>query len=261
VISLVFLIERALLFLHNASAAVVQGVALGLLNNPQLERLTEARYQQDALSSDSYAEPQYLDSGLSLWERNAIQHYFPPGCSVLVASAGAGREMIALARAGFRVDGFDCCKPLVDAGRQALNARGVDAKLEHAPPSKVPPVLANYEAVLVGFSGYMYIPGRQRRIDFLRDLRRVLSPGAPLMVSFTEGFHGRRRTWQAKVGTALRSLRGAEPVEEGDAFKKGFQHHFVREQILTEMSEAGFEVAHYGGGTCYGNAVGLKRVE
>ncbi len=39
----------------------------------------------------------------------------------------------------------------------------------------------------------------------------------------------------------------------------GFQHHFLREQILSEMREAGMELTYYSGGTCYGHAVGLVR--
>ena len=176
-----------------------------------------------------------------------------------MAAAGAGREMIALAGCGFRVDGFDCCASLVESGRNALRKHRIDAKLVYVQPSIVPKCGGNYDAVLVGFSGYMYIPGRTRRIRFLRDLRDFLNPGAPIMVSFTEGFPGRRRVWSARIGGVIRRLRRAEPVEEGDWLKAGFQHHFVRQQILSEMSEAGLELIYYSGGTCYGHAVGLVR--
>ena len=167
--------------------------------------------------------------------------------------------MIALADAGFQVDGFDCCAPLVESGRDELRKHGIDSKLDYAPPSTVPEGGGHYDAVLIGFSGYMYIPGRDRRICFLRDLCRFLNPGAPLMVSFTEGSSGRRRVWTARIGTAVRRLRRAEPVEEGDWLKTGFQHHFVRQQIFSEMSEAGLDLAYYCGETCYGHAVGLVR--
>ena len=79
------------------------------------------------------------------------------------------------------------------------------------------------------------------------------------MVSFTEGSSGRRRVWTARIANAARRLRRAEPVEEGDWLKTGFQHHFVQQQILSEMSEAGIELAYYCGDTCYGHEVGLVR--
>ena len=249
-------LERGLRWINNGATAAIQGLSLGLLSNTGLERLTEHRY---SVAFSSFAEESYLNSGLFIWEREAIRRHFPPRGRVLVAAAGAGREMIALARAGFLVDGFDCCAPLVEAGRNELRKQGIDAKLEYAPPSTVAGCGGHYDAVLVGFSGYMYIAGRDRRIRFLRDLCRFLNPGAPVMVSFTEGSLGRRRVWTARIGTAIRRLRLAEPVEEGDWLKTGFQHHFVQQQISGEMSEAGVELAYYSGGTCYGHAVGLVR--
>lgn len=253
-----FLAERLLLRIHNGIAVLIQGIALGLLSNKQLEGLTVLRYSTEA-SVASYSEPSYVNSGLFTWERETIQRFFPRGGRILVAAAGAGREMIALARAGFAVDGFDCSSLLVEAGRQELQKQKIDAKLHYVPSSAVPTHGGHYDAVLVGFSGYMYIPGRDRRIRFLRDLCGFLDTDAPVMVSFTEGSYGKRRAWTAKIGTALRMLRRAESVEEGDCLKAGFQHHFVQQQIVSEMSEAGLRIAYYSGGTCYGHAVGLVR--
>jgi hypothetical protein len=254
--SLYFLLERSLLFINNGLAACIQGVALGLLSNEQLDRMTAKRY---AGSFQSYAETSYLNSGLFLWEREAIGRHFPQNSRVLVAAAGAGREMIALTKLGFQVDGFDCCPPLLECGQEELRKQGIDARLDYAPPSSAPERDREYDAVLVGFSGYMYIPGRENRIAFLKDLCGFLHPGAPLLISFMEGFPGHRRTWTARIGTAIRRLRGAGPVEEGDTFKRGFQHHFTYEQVQSEMSEAGLDLVYYAGGTCYGNAVGLVR--
>jgi Methyltransferase domain len=251
---LYFFAERLVLGINNATAALLQGLLLGLLSYDRLERLTVQRYLR---RHARYSEESYVNSGLFLWEREAIRRYFPPGGRILVAAAGAGREMLALADSGFRVDGFDCCAPLVESGQNTLRNHHLDAKLVYAAPSAVPECEGHYDAVLVGFSGYMYIPGRARRIRFLRGLRKFLNPGAPVMVSFMEGIPGRRRVWTARIGSAIRKLRRAEPVEEGDCLRAGFQHHFVQQQILSEMKEADIELVYFSGGTCYGHAVGL----
>jgi 2-polyprenyl-3-methyl-5-hydroxy-6-metoxy-1,4-benzoquinol methylase len=256
IVPIYFFLERVLTWIHNGATALIQGLSLGLLKNETLERITEQRYLRQSVY---YSEESYVNSGLFIWERKAIGRYFLPGGRILVAAAGAGREMLALANGGFLVDGFDCCKPLIESGQKELRKHGVDAKLNYAPPSTVPRFEGDYDAVLVGFSGYMYIPGRARRIRFLRDLCDFLNPGAPVMVSFMEGFPGRRRVWTARIGSAIRRLRRAEPVEEGDWLKAGFQHHFVRPQVVSEMSEAGIDLVYYSGGTCYGHAVGLVR--
>ena len=253
---LYFALERIVQQVHNGAVAVLQGLCLGLLSSEQLTRLTQTRYLHQ---SGRYADESWVNSGLFIWEREAIERYFPSGGRILVAAAGAGREMIALANRGFVVEGFDCCRPLVEAGRDQLRKYRIDTKLVWVPPSSVLEGGGHYDAVLVGFSGYMYIPGRTRRIRFLRDLRSFLDPGAPLMVSFTEDRPGRQRLWTAKIGSVIRRLRSAEPVEQGDWLIAGFQHHFVEEQIQAEMTEAGIDLAYYSGGTCYGHAVGLVR--
>ena len=249
-------IERLLLFFQNGIATLVQGVGLGLLNSDQLQQITQQRYLGQ---SHMYSTESYLNSGLFLWERESVRRYFPPRGHILVAAAGAGREMFALAGCGFSADGFDCCPPLVAAGREFLRKSGIEAKLELVAPSAVPDGPRQYDAVMIGFSGYMYIPGRERRVEFLRRLGGFLTPGAPLMMSFVEGGPGNRRFWTARIGNALRRLRNGEPVEEGDCLRAGFQHHFVEEQIDQEMNAAGFDLVYYSGGTTYGHAVGLRR--
>jgi hypothetical protein len=255
---LYFFLERLFLFVHNSAAALVQGVALGLVSNEKLEQLTQQRYSTD-VSLASFADESYVNSGLLLWEREAIFKYFPPAGRVLVGAAGAGREMVALAAEGFFVEGFDCCKPLVELAQVELKRHGIDSNLYYTSPSTVPECNGPYSAALVGFSGYMYIAGSDRRIRFLQELCKLLKPDAPVMISFTEGSHGRKRVWTAKIGTFIRSIWRAPPVEEGDCIKNGFQHHFVRQQIVSEMNAAGLEMAYYSAGTCYGHAVGLVR--
>lgn len=250
-----FLSERVLSLISNGSAAIIQGVALGLLSNRQLENLTVQRYET-ALSIAAYSNSSYLNNGLFIWERETVRHYFPSRARVLVAAAGAGRELIALAKAGYEVEGFDCSQPLVESGRRELLNQGLSVRLDYAAPSSVPRLNGKFEAVLIGFSGYMYIPGRERRIRFLSQLADVLNPHGVVMLSFTEGSLSKRRTWVARIGTALRRLRNDNPVEEGDSLKDGFQHHFVREQIQAEMNEAGLKMVNYEGGSCYGHAVG-----
>jgi len=107
--------------------------------------------------------------------------------------------MLALADSGLLVDGFDCCAPVFESGQNALSKHHIDAKLSYAPPSTVPRCGGRYHAVLVGFSGYMYILGGARRIRFLRDLHDFLNPGAPMMV-LTGGLPGRQRIWTARLG-------------------------------------------------------------
>src|ERR1700687_1045137 len=90
--------------------AGVQSLGLGLLDQEELVRLTVQRFE-----SSTYLEPAYnAGSGLWLWEREALRRFFPPGGRILVGAAGSGREMIALHRAGYFVQGFECARSLVE---------------------------------------------------------------------------------------------------------------------------------------------------
>jgi hypothetical protein len=70
----------------------------------------------------------------------------------------------------------------------------------------------------MGWGGYIHIPGRERRIRFLRQFRKHVKAGGPVLVSFIsrEGEGGRVKITfaVAKLVSALGLSR--EPVELGD---------------------------------------------
>jgi hypothetical protein len=105
----------------------------------------------------------------------------------------------------------------------------------------------------------MLIRGRQRRIDFLRQLRNHAEPGAPVLVSF---FHragdNRRYQMASAIGTSLARIRGGERVEVGDFLVPNFVHYFSKEQLDGELRAGGFELVHFGTEE-YGHAVARAR--
>lgn len=247
-------IERAVRMCEAAGWIGVQALGLGLLDTDELVRLTVRRFE-----SSSYLDPSYnTDSGLWLWEREALRRFFPPAGRILVGAAGSGREMIALQRAGYSVDGFECAQSLVEAGQIVLQDSGCPGRLIWAPAGEVPAVPGRFDGAIMGWSGYMYIPLRAQRVKLLVDFRDLLVEGGPLLLSFqTRELCERRMHWSARAANWIRKIRGAEPVAVGDRLDSGFKHWFNFDDIAGEMAEAGFRLEWYGVDG-YGCAVGVK---
>ncbi len=248
--------ERALGMYRAAGWAAAQSFGLGLLDADELVRLTLARFE-----SSSYADPSYnAHSGLWLWEREALRRFFPQAGRIIVGAAGAGREMIALHRAGYSVVGFECARTLVDAAAAILEDAECPGQLLLAAPCTVPPLEGLFDGAIMGWSGYMYVPRRAQRVQLLKDFRRVLRPGAPLLLSFqTREPFERRMRWSARGANWIRKIRGVPRVIPGDCLENGFKHWFNREDIASEMADAELCMELYST-ECYGWAVGTRPV-
>ena len=230
-----------------------RGLWLGLLDRDKLQQVTEMRYG----SWDTYLSQSHNEAGLTSWEEGAIEEFYAACHSLLITSAGAGREVVSLSRRGYQVVAFDCVEPLVKRGRQILAEAGIAAELLTAEADKVPPGLDLFDGLIIGWGGYMHIVGRKRRIAFLEALHEHVEMGAPLLLSFfTRPPSSKYFRAIAVIANFLRRLRRRqELVEVGDHLYGLFNHYFIKEEIEAELAEAGFELVRYRT-TPYGHAVG-----
>jgi hypothetical protein len=237
--SLILAIYRLFHFFHKGAEIVAEGLLLGLAAESAMDEVSEQSYGSGA----QYTNNPYLDSGFQFWEKLIVDRFFVPGSRVLVGSAGGGREIIALHRAGFRVDGFECSKAMVNAGRAALIARQLEARLDFARPSAVPVILNRYDAAIIGWNGYTYILPRARRVTFLRDLAAHLEPGSPIVISGAFGVSSSASAiWVPRIANCLRRLTFRTPcLEAGDGFPGRPRHEFSWHQVSAEVSEAGLQ--------------------
>jgi len=231
-------VDRLFRMVHSGALAAFEGFWMGVLPDSITDQISERSYR----SGFPYNSPGYLKAGLQIWEEVAIRRFFAPGSRVLVAAAGAGREMIALAEAGFEVDGFDCSRTLVAAGQRALAERGIEGKLDWAPPCGVPAISGTYGAAIIGWNGYTYIAPRERRVAFLRSLAPHLGNGAPLLVSvFVNSGSGRTLALTWKIANAVRRLTLRAPsVDAGATFPGRPKHYFKKRHLEAELADAGF---------------------
>ena len=178
-----------------------------------------------------------------------LERHFRKGSRILVAGAGAGREILALRKAGYEAEGFECSVPLIRAGQEIFNRLGEPFCIIPCEPDTVPSGLPTYDALIVGWGAYTHIPTKVRRVTFLQALRQRSVPGSPLMVSF----------FTREAGSALNSivqrtaavsgflLRGRNrPFEAGDRIEwSRYVHRFTRRELEAELEAGGFSLEYY----------------
>jgi hypothetical protein len=244
---------RAVKGLLGVVKAIHVGVWLGVLSRRSLHALDERFYSRE----DVYASRDHARRGLFPWEVAALERHFAHCRSIAVTSVGAGREVLALLGRGYRSEGWECNPDLVALASEYLAEAGVGGEV-HASERDVCPDLGKvFDGAIVGWSGYMHIQGRQRRIAFLRDLCGFLPENAPILLSFfVRPRRDRLHRIVAAVARPLRWVLRREPPERGDVLDPFFQHYFTEEEIQAELAAAGFRMVHFSR-EGYGHAVGL----
>jgi hypothetical protein len=225
-----------------AARAVFVGTWLGLLDRHALHAADELYYRRVRM----YHNDSYNLSGLSAWEADALDRYFQGCRSVLVTSAGGGREVVALERQGLEVFAFECHPELVDIANDLLSREGLKARVAPAPRDQCPTCMPLCDGIILGWGADMLMPERSLRIRFLQQLRAHIPAGGPLLLSFfarTQATRYMRLT--ATIANGLRMVRGRPRAEIGDDLAPNFVHHFSEDEIAAELRAGGFHVIEF----------------
>ena len=256
-------LERRSQFLW-AFGATFQGVWLGVFDRSMLARVDESYFKRARETVDgqpfTYVDEKYNLGGLFEWEQEAVRaHFPPPPARVVVTGAGAGREVLGLLSLGYDAVGYEPSAPLRDAGDALLDSQGHPGRLHLSERDVLPEAAGACDAVMVGWGSYMLMPGRARRVSFLREVRAALPEGGTVLCSFNV------QTPQAAyyrliacVANAIRRVRRSERVELGDSLIPQFVHYFTEGEIREELQDGGFRMAAFAEFP-YGWAIGVAQ--
>ena len=122
-------VSRALLYrtlwacsgLHGHLGNAFLYLATGLLRSEDLDAAARGEWIDYSVSNED------VDAGLSRDERQFYTRHLHPGDRVLIVGCGAGRDLLALHRLGYRVDGLDHSDAVIDLARTHLARHGVTA--------------------------------------------------------------------------------------------------------------------------------------
>lgn len=221
--------QRLVRPLPGAARAIHSLLWLHLLDHRDLDDLTLLSYANS--SGSGFASEAHNIADLHAWEEATFREFLSGQMRVLVAGAGGGREMIALARMGHKVTGFDASDDLAEACRANLTTAGVTATMINAGPGAVPDGQGRFDALVIGRGVYHHIPGRTKRITFLRACAALLVDCAPLIMG---DVLTRQKHKRAELLTRLIAK------ESGDSISDSFYHFFTVEELAEEIAEAGF---------------------
>lgn len=103
------------------------------------------------------------------------------GDRVLDLACGAGRHLQRLRAAGLRATGIDLSAPLLDAARRRP---GVEDALVRADMRALPFADASFDGLVNFFTSFGYFLTPEEDVRVLREIRRVLRPGAPFLMDY-----------------------------------------------------------------------------
>ncbi len=244
--------------LSDLSRACFAGFWLGILKRETIDLTNMFVYDK----MDMYRKDEYNRSGLFRWEEKMVDKYFQRCKSLLVAGTGGGREVLALSRLGYDVDGFECNSDLVERANEFLKKEGLNSNIHLVPPDQCPDSTKIYDGLIIGWGVYMHIQGRKQRISFLKKLRSQTREMAPILLSFY--FRSESPLYfrvVATIGNVIRLVLWRDYLEIGDTFLyisdfNQYIHCFAKDEIDFELHEGGFHLDSYYSEE-YGHAIGI----
>ena len=240
-------IARLLAAVHRGVTRVNRlplAIAGGLLTPRDRQAWQQRQWNADA---DCYAEAERVGFGLTRWEREIFDRWFPGSGRVVVAGCGAGREMIALAEMGYEVSGFDLISAAVKHANQNLVERGVPGRVVTADAADYPFDGGPYAGIFFSWYVYSYVCPRAQRIVVLNRLRNALRDDGCVALVLASP-RGPRRGPTLRVAQAVaRFTRNPVLPEEGDWLDPGLQwiHVTTREEMEQEARDAGLKLVEW----------------
>ncbi len=223
---------------------LLYGLLPALLPPEELTRMIRVYYDRSYWNSDGQVSTEAYPWTLATWEQEVLaRHMTDPG-TVLVLGAGSGRESIALTQHGYRVVGLDTNR---DGLRIAFRRAAMDdtrAAFVQADFLALPVLPSKLDYIFLSGVMYSSVPGRQRRQDWVRNLRSHLKQGGKIVLNFVVAREPETRTHRFihALNRWLLLLPGSNKMyQPGDFCSQGhFMHAFIDEhEIRSELIEAG----------------------
>lgn len=228
---------------------------LSILSPGAIAAIDDYHYRK----SKRYLNNSFNTSMLNDWEQDMVNRFFGTCQSILVLGSGGGREVYALAKQGFEIDGYECNKSLVESSQQMLHDKGIDASIEWVAPSHAPLNGKIYDGIILGWGAYIHVKGKENRIQLIKEMGTHIKSGAPLLISYW--FANSRADAYCrklyKTNKFFSRLFFTKPIEKGDRLAPISGRYFTHEETEQELMAGGFKVILQAASP-YGHSVAVK---
>jgi len=170
-------------------------------------------------------------AGVGLWRSEELlcERFFEKSATLLEVGCGTGRIAFGLHELGFRhLLGVDISRAMVAAARDAALSLDYGVSFQVADACRLPFEDGLFDGAIFGFNGLMQIPGRERRHQALREIRRVIVAGGHFLFTthdrssaqFGEFWEAERKRWARGEQDARLGEFGDRivPTAEGELF-------------------------------------------
>ncbi|HMH49921.1 MAG TPA: class I SAM-dependent methyltransferase [Candidatus Acidoferrum sp.] len=191
-------------------------------------------------------------SGLMPWERALYERFLKPEDRILVIGCGSGRDLIALLRLGFRVEGLDVAPRAIALARRMLDGQGLSADLYTGSVETVA-FAGAFDVFIFSWFCYGYIPQTATRIEVLRKVKAHLKPGGRIVICYNPAERPARALPIGLARFAARLTRSDWRPEPGDVVGAvagnrqavHYEHQFWEGELENEARAAGLAVVHH----------------
>jgi SAM-dependent methyltransferase len=191
-------------------------------------------------------------SGLMPWERALYDRFLKPEDRILVVGCGTGRDLIALLKLGYRVEGLDVAPRAIALARRMLERQGLSADL-YVGPIEAVALPARFDAFIFSWFCYGYIPQTDTRIEVLRKVKAHLNPGGRVLICYIPAERPPRRLPIGLTRFMARFTRSDWRPELGDVIGPAtrdryaihYEHQFWEGELENEARTAGLTVAFH----------------
>jgi SAM-dependent methyltransferase len=170
----------------------------------------------------------------------------PPPARILVGACGTGREAVALAAQGYRVDAFDPAEDCVAESSQRLAGRARVHRLSYEELSAIvldgmandPLGGRSFDAVVLGCGSLSHVLDPPEQCRLLQALN-ARCPSGPIIASFLWAEDqaappiGRAARWGSGIGRSIARLRKLSAGYSGLSYRarRGFAYTFTQREL------------------------------
>ncbi len=196
-------------------------------------------YYEHGSVVDHYA---HAAAEIGLWrsEEAVFREVFARGDCLLELGTGTGRIALGLCELGYtRVIGVDISRAMIKRAQRLRKILEYEAAFQVMDACDLKFDDGTFDGAIFGFNGLMQIPGRENRRQALREIQRVLRPGA-VFVFTTHDQHAPayKRVWKEEAKRWAAGKQDRSLLEFGDRYEDTeFGRLFVHVPTGNEVRE------------------------